>query len=96
MCLSVQSDNKLFLYFALVKKRSEENNIRVVAWKLLILIYTLWKNNETYDPEYEIKKVDKCEPAYAGWIETISFTKNKIIECNLENNTVLFWPVQKK
>ncbi len=27
-----------------------------VQRKLLILIYTLWKNNSEYDPRYEIKK----------------------------------------
>ena len=32
-----------------------------VQRKLLILMYTLWKNEEKYDAEYEIKKQQKHE-----------------------------------
>lgn len=48
------------------RKGAKKIAITAVARKLLIQIYTLWKNNETYDPEYEIKKVDKHEPVYTG------------------------------
>tara|TARA_R110001583_G_scaffold46280_2_gene145342 strand:- start:1247 stop:1405 length:159 start_codon:yes stop_codon:yes gene_type:complete len=32
-----------------------------VQRKLLILMYTLWKNEENYDAEFEIKKQQKNE-----------------------------------
>lgn len=34
-----------------------------VQRKLLVLIYTLWTNQEPYDPEYQQKKVEQPQPA---------------------------------
>jgi len=41
-----------------------------VQRKLLILMYTLWKNNMDYDPAYEIKKQQKLKALAAQDNET--------------------------
>ena len=49
------------------RKPAKKIAITAVARKLLILIYTLWKNADEFDPAYEEnKKVDRVAPAYTG------------------------------
>lgn len=49
------------------RKPAKKIAITAVARKLLILIYTLWKNGDEFDPAYEEnKKVDRVAPAYTG------------------------------
>lgn len=49
------------------RKEVKKVAITAVARKLLVLIYTLWKQDQEFNPEYELhKKVDKLLPVYAG------------------------------
>lgn len=47
------------------RKPAKKIAVTAVARKLLILIYTLWKNGDEFDPGYHVnKKVDRIAPAY--------------------------------
>lgn len=49
------------------KKPAKKIALTAVSRKLLILTYTLWKNNNEYESNYEENKnVDRVSPAYAG------------------------------
>ena len=49
------------------KKPAKKIAITAVSRKLLILTYTLWKNNTAFDVDHEgNKNVDRITPAYAG------------------------------
>jgi transposase len=51
------SKNQKELFVRLVSKHGIKMKAAVaVQRKILILIYTLWKNETVYDPDYEIKK----------------------------------------
>jgi len=51
------------LYLRLVKRNGglKKKAMVAVQRKLLVMIYTLWKKNEAFDPEFEAKKREKKE-----------------------------------
>lgn len=54
---SCQSNDHLKLFYQQLNKRqaSKKQGVLAVARKMLILIYTLWKNGQEYDPEKNIQ-----------------------------------------
>ncbi|MDF4223567.1 IS110 family transposase, partial [Maribacter sp. M208] len=59
----VRCNPTLKQYYNRLKPNKAKPLVALVAVqrKLLILMYTLWKNEENYDDEYEIKKQQKHE-----------------------------------
>jgi transposase len=62
---AIRSDDKMKgLFVRLVSKHGIKMKAAVaVQRKMLELIYTLWKNNESYDPDYEVKKLRQLKKA---------------------------------
>ena len=68
----VRCNPTLKMFYERLKPSKEKPIVALIAVqrKLLILMYTLWKNNADYDPAYEIKKQQKHKALAAQDNET--------------------------